>query len=210
MKIIQAPFSGPVLDKQFFTVGGLQLQLDEIVVPVQEVGDFAGRSPFQATARRTGADAVTSPAGGAGTNSGVLLTPGRGTILVVEKIYVPQSANGFAQVKLFLPANRAAVNVTAASQVIAATNQRVGSDGNISRLAATYDLFDHTTLVIGGSIGLFLTTANVNTEWPAVGRGVVLDGNDPRGPVSLAVMHQSANTQIIVGFALTEYPVVVP
>lgn len=206
MRQVNTPAASQALERQFALRGHVGIQLDEVAVPVALMGDFAGKGPFET--RVLGGDAVTSPAGGVGTYAGVLVTPGAGTICVVEAMYVRNNSGGtqIAVVKLMRPADVAAVNVTSANQAIGRWNGQILSTGFISQTAATYSLYDHTALNVGGDIGE-LVVLNANMGDVRLPRGVVLDGTDPAGPISLSLLNRTANQAILVGFAFTEYHV---
>lgn len=206
MRAVNRPAAAQALERQFALRGSIGLALDEVIVPTDEVGDFAGRSPYQGAQRKLGSDTVVSPAGGAAQYSGVLITPGAGAVLVVEALWAPFASHQQQHLKLFRPVDVAAVNVTSASQAIARIDGRMRATGFIEQISATYSLFDHTTLVIGGAIGSWRTVANWTGAYPGLPRGIVLDGTDPAGPISLAIMRDALNTDMRAGFALVEYP----
>lgn len=209
MKDIRSPFISGPLERQFNTRGGLTLSLDEGIVAVQDLGDFAGNSPFQYARRRRAVDTITSTAAGAGTNSGVFITPAPGTLLVVEDLFSADAAAVTLQLKLFRATERAAVTVSAANQVIARTDGRIRPGGTVEQISGTFSIFNHTTLTIGGAIGFWRADALWSNRYPVRRYIAILDGTDPatEAPVSLAIMNNSANATFSIGFSLCEYPV---
>lgn len=202
--VIQNDESSTRLQKQFRVVGRTPVVLDEVIVPVTEIGDFDGKNPWEA--RVLAGDAVSSPAGGATKYSGVLVTPAPGKVVVVEMFATRNITASTRQynLKLFRPADRAAVTVTAANQAIVRLNGKMLTTGFAQQASSTYDLFNHTTVTIGADIEIMSTNGGVTQSF-FLRRGVVLDGTDPRGPISLAVMLATLNEALPVIFSMVEY-----
>ena len=205
MRQIQNADAAQGLEEQFGLRGKIGVALDEIVVPVVNVGDFDGRSPYE-PARRLGGDIRTSAAAGALTFAGILITPGPNTLLALEVI-APENLSGTThryEIKLFRPTDIAAVTVVAAS-AMARWDGRMRATGFAPQMACTTTTFHHTTLGIGAACATH-DSFNGNPLSADIGRGFMLDGTDPLGPISVAVMTQIANAAFSVNFVVVEYP----
>lgn len=179
------------LERHFGLKGHIGISLDEVAVPVALLGDFAGRSPYEA--RGLVGDVQQQVAGGPGTLTGMLITPGAGTLLVVEglKLVNESGASHNPIWKVLRPVDVAAVTVTGTSPSVL-LNGQVRATGFAPQGVATSSVFHHTAQV-GADFGRSWVSngQEVNLELP---RGIVLDGTDPDGPISLGFMVQSVNT----------------
>lgn len=205
MRPVNVPGASQALERQFALRGHVGIQIDEVAVPVAVMGDFAGASPYEE--RVVGGDYVQSPPVVA-RFSGVLINGARGVITVVESLYLVGVAAARAYVLLFRPVDVAAVNVSSANQAVGCWNGLIRPGGFIPQIVGTYSLFDSAASgAPGGIIGQFDCPASQTVPWPGVqSRPVVLDGRDPQGPLSLAVINVVANSRIDVGWQVTEYP----
>lgn len=188
---IQNAESSERLRNQFGLKGHVGTSLDEIIVPTADVGDYAGKSPWEK--RRVGGDSLTSVAGGAGRFSYVLITPGVSTKLVVENVRIinPTGVSQVLEVRLFRPADvLGTVTLTTRAGV---WNEPISPAAFIPQLSAIERTIHHTTTAIGAIIArIYSHTSSHNLEWP-LARGVVLDGSDPLGPISLGIMTTTVN-----------------
>lgn len=191
MKPIQNASVSRGLVAQFGLRGRSIFALDEVVVPTRDVGDFNGASPFED--RILAADSVYLAAQGVGTYTGVIITPGVGTIAVIHHLrFVNTVGSGIVKVKVFRPADSAAVTVVVTSPA-AQLNGVMGPTGLAPQAPITSRTFHHTNTTLGAdieSVYSIINGADVTLDFP---RGVVLDGDDPAGPISLVAQLDVAN-----------------
>lgn len=197
---IQTPDASQGLEQEFGLRGKVNLALDEIVVPVRDVSDGAGSSPW--IRRKTCADAQRVIAAGAGTFVFYAIRPGAGTVLVVEAITWLVGGTTMLM-KLFRPVDLAAVTTTATGAV-AQTNGIIRSTGFLPSVACNAILGHHTTTTIGAAIHQMNWTAGQTQLWEFK-RGITLDGRDPAGASALVIMIGAANVEFTAGFFGTEY-----
>jgi hypothetical protein len=204
VKPIQNHDAATGLVSQFGLRGRSIFSLDEIIVPTRDIGDFAGRSPFEP--RVVGGDFVNVAAVVA-RYSGLAIIPAPGTLLAVESLYLLGVGGASrANVQVMRPADIAATNVISANQAVGQWNGLTRSTGFAPQASHVWTSFDAASASPGGSWGQFVTPTNDTREWPGLAaRPVVLDGDDPAGPLALAVIVTTANVRLDVGWQATEY-----
>ena len=195
MRQIQQVDAAQRLLAQFGLRGQLLFALDETIVPVCDVGDFAGSSPWEVQ-RTLASDTLVKGASGAGTYNGIYITPNAGTIAVIERLRVSNDAGAQSlKVKVFRPADVATVTTVTGSPA-AQLNGRMLSTGFAPQAPITGTTFHHTDHVQGADFDWMQIWSAANhphdTELPFP-RGVILDGDDPLGPISLAIQSTAAN-----------------
>jgi hypothetical protein len=203
---IQNPEAARALQQQFSLRGRIGIALDEVAVPVQDLGDFAGRNPF--APRRLGMDGQQSPAV-IGRFSAYFVTAALNTELVVESLLVshPNAAATTLSLILLRPIDVAAINVSATGRIARTNGRIVPSTGFIEQIAATASLADAAAAAIGAQVGQVrlpdATQATPFVEIP-MPRGVILSGADG---LSFGVVNTSVNQTFLASVAVTEYPV---
>lgn len=188
--IIQNDDASQRLVRQYGIRGRVPVLLDEIIVPTSDIGDFAGRSPWES--RVIAADNQYQAAAGAGTYGGLYITPGASGIFVVEQL-ICENATGVNQrllLQLFTPASVATVTTTGTSAAVQLNGQILPS-GFGQQAPVQSSVFHHTGHAAGAAFGnLFNTTGTLIYTFP---RGMMLDGSGPHGPTRLAIQSYSAN-----------------
>lgn len=201
---VQNSDASRALEDQFDLRGHVGIQLDEIGVPVVDMGDFAGASPFEK--RWIVADTQLSGAAGAATYAGVFITPAVNTVLVIHHINLANAtgANVTGWVKLFRPADVAACTVVS-TDACARLNGHMQQSGFAQQGAATSSVWHHTTTTLGANFHRILAVNGRSNDFPFL-RGIILDGRDPLGPIRLALQHGTLNTTFpITNWYATEY-----
>lgn len=204
MKPIQKSDVSQGLVDQFGLRGRSIFNLDEVVVPTRDVGDFNGASPYEA--RVIGGDFV-NVAAVVGRYSGLAIIPAAGTVLVVESMYIVGVASSQrAYVLVMRPADIAAVNVISGNQAVGRWNGVMLSTGFAPQASHVWTSFDAASATPGGIWGQLVAPNNEQTPWLGVARRpVVLDGDDPAGPLAVAFVNVGANLRLDVGWQATEY-----
>lgn len=204
--VIQNDDASRRLVRDYGIKGRVPVLLDEIIVPTADIGDFAGSSPYES--RIVAADVQQQAAAGAGTYGGLIITPGLTNVSVVEKVRFT-NVTGAAQLfffKLFRPADVAAVTVVSTSPAVV-LNGVMRTTGFAPAAPITSSIFHHTATNLGADFG-FIYVPDVNNVEYVFPRGMVLDGSDPLGPISLCVQTASANQQTPwMGFHATVYSI---
>jgi len=204
-KQIQNADSAERLRNQYGLKGRVQVSLDELIVPTADVGDFAGKSPFERNSRIQGGDTAVMVASGAARYGYVCITPGPGTLLVVEGIVLSYpTASHRVELRLMTPAN--VQGTTTGTISTYAWNRPIFPAALLERMVATTRTIHHTAIT-GARIASYLTSTLHNAAVD-LGRGVVLDGTDPVGPLSLGIWTTSLNTQTpYINWVGSEYKV---
>lgn len=185
------------LEAEYGTKGRLVvLGLDEVVVPVAEPADHAGRSPW--ASRYPGAQQRSQAAAGAGRFSGVAITPGGNTILVVDKVALDNvtGANVGMNICFVTEATLQGGAVTlVGSAGLVQLNGLVQPGGGIFRLMALSRNF-HANAALNVHMFDFHYSVNLSRTEIVFPRGIVLDGRDAHAdaPISLIVQANVANT----------------
>lgn len=195
------------LARQFGLKGRVQTALDEIIVPVTIVGDFAGRSPY--APRGLVADSQTAGASGVGRNGGLFIAPAPGTVLVVEylKFLNTTGVTQTLEIRVARPADVAAATIIGTSASVS-LNGRMRTTGFAPQGMATSSTFHNAGAAVGALFDRVYSHSsdrNLKLRFP---RGVILDGSDPLGPIRLAVVSTTANQATpYVSWYGTEYVV---
>lgn len=192
------------LAAQFGVRGRFALSLDEVVVPVSDAAQEAGKGPL--VSWRRGGDFLQSPAVAA-RFSGVMIRPGQNLLDVIEELYV-MNGTGTAfgvRMNLLRPADvaSAALNITLTSQIPELAS-RINNAGFFDSLGASISIVDTNNLNLGAAIFRRRATANQNTIFP-IPRGIRLDGSDPAGLPAIVVFHETVNTALDCGAFLVEH-----
>lgn len=187
---IQNADSSERLRNAFGLKGHVSTSLDEIIVPTADVGDYDGKSPWEA--RRIGGDTLEVVAAGVGRYGYVVITPGAGTKLVVESITCVNltGASVVMSLKLFRPAD--VQGTTTLTTPAGCWNLPISPAAFIPQMAAFSRTIHHNVLGIGAVIQE-MYSVNTQTHDFRIPRGIVLDGTDPLGPISVGVMCNTAN-----------------
>lgn len=205
-KQIQNADASERLREQFDLKGRVSASLDELIVPVTDVGDFAGKSPYEADTRLYGGGAARQAAAGAGRIGYVCITPGAGTLLVVERVFFTNSAaNQVYDIRLQAPTE--VVGTTTGTANAPCWNQPMQPVALKRLMRATTRTIHHTVIT-----GLQIQNWSVFNGFAPIeldlGRGIVLDGSAQTGALSLAIWHPTANVATCwINWSGSEYTV---
>lgn len=172
--------------------------LGDEVYGVQDIGDFAGRSPF-ANRRLLGQATISGAV--AANYSGALILPGPGTVFVLEEFYIHSGAAKFVDFRIMRPVDVAAITVVG-SIPLGVLNRPLAGTGFVPVSGATLSAVRHTALV-GGIFGRWRCAANgaSGPRWP---HGIVLDGTAPN-PLGVMVVNTTLNDNLEAGVYGAEY-----
>ena len=205
-RTIQRPEASEGLRNQFDIKGRIATSLDEIIVPTVDVGDFEGSSPF--AQRGLVGDAHVSAAAGAARYSGIYITPGAGTILVIHHLRFANVTGVLQDISIGVmrPADVAAVTTTLTSPTVS-LNGVMRTTGFAPQGIATMSTFHHSAVAIVTIMDRVASASSFNND-NVYERGVILDGRDPAGPIRLAAITTTLNQGTPwISFYGTEYPV---
>lgn len=175
--------------------GRVSLEVDTTVVPVELTGNLPN-TPYSRIIPIGGSAA--QGAGGAGIEGAITIRPGTGGILVVRKITVPNTSgsDGDFELRLMTPANFATGTVV--SDANAFNFNSLFIDGAVVVVGALISIVTHT-VVLGQALTI-LSVLDNSTGVIDLPGGYALYGDDPSGPVGLALWNTAADEPVAANF----------
>lgn len=192
---IQNAESSQALAASLGLKGKVSLEIDTVVVPVEVTGDLPD-TPYSPIVP-IGGGAAQGPAG-VGVEGAITIQPGRGGILVIKRITVPNTTGspGAFELRLMTPANF--VTGTIVSQANAFNYNSLFIAGGVARNGAIVSVFTHT-VVLGQDLER-LNVLDGDTGVIKLPGGYALYGDDPSGPVGLGLWNTVANEPVSATF----------
>ena len=201
------PFNWPgesaTLQKLFGLKGRVPLQMDEMVVPVAIIANGEA-SPWASSINV--AKHRNQAAGGAGVESGIMVRPGGGVVLSIEKVVVDnnQASAIRCDLRMLSPALIATPITVVASSNMNNMQAPINPDGSIGRTGSLVSSVTHTA-VIGDVLWRINVAANDSKQFQ-LPVPFFLDG-DANGGVGGLVLWNLADDQVIgATFIGREYP----
>lgn len=198
---ILSPYSVQGIQRQLVVPGPYSPVLGEELYATQDVGDYAGRSPY--ATRRIGSQTQGSAAAGVGVYSGLLVRPGAGTIFVIEQVILNTGATLEAQLRLCRPADVALLTIVLATP-FGCLNEPVAGSGFIPTLGATLTSVNRNALGTGGLFAQIRFPANTNRPYEPP-RGIPLRGDNAAAATALLIQNITDDALINATIYGTEY-----
>lgn len=192
---IQNAESSKALTAALGLKGAVRLEIDTTVVPVELTGNLPD-TPYSSIVPMgcTG----LGVAAGAGVENAITVQPGPGTILVVRLITVPNisGSDGDYELRLVTPANFVTGTIVSSVQALNYNSEFIA--GGVARMGAVCRVLTHT--VVLGELLTRLSVLDNTTGEIVLPHGFALYGDDPAGPLGLALWNTAANEEVTATF----------